>query len=563
MFALLIKRKPYIFAACLLIGLGTLVAADWFVVESTSRARIEKIRAINMALASDMDRRINQVRDVLGTLDATRAISCDPADIETRTDAIMSVAQLKGLAVLAADGSQACSTPSMAIVAAPDFADSAVDLSPFERLDVVSLGQGSRLALRLQRKPANSPGILVAIIPLSELAPWLNQIPDRIIEQVQAKLSIGKRTLRNVSDDLAPVGAAIPILSVSSEGAVAEETTTGERVVLKAESSTYPLSITLSAPRRTAALFGTRRLVTDFVLSVFIAGLLAIVFLRSPAQDLGPSRFSQAIRRKEFDVVYRPTIDLHSGKLSGAIIEMRWRRDRGTTLPSTEFMPAVIRSGFELQMLRYALRRSQEDLGEAYKLRLQLRLKVTVDHETLLLPGFADQIRRSIAGSVIRANQLVLAVLPINEAASPDRSRAVLRELQRLGVQLEIRQTSVPSAFGQDAQDLTVSGVAIDVRLTQALASDLEGGAEQARHWIRDIVAACASTGIRVHANRIRSYEVVKQLKNLGIDEVEGDVIAPALTAGSFMALVTRAGLDRNDSDTSERTAQVRRAARL
>jgi EAL domain-containing protein (putative c-di-GMP-specific phosphodiesterase class I) len=551
-----IKRKPILSILCLLIGVAALFGVDWMLADGARVVRAQKLTSAVGSFMSDVDRKLNQVRDTLGSLDASRVTSCSPGDVAARADAILAVPQLKGLAVYSSDGTQSCSSLPLSIAPVPEFSVDAVDLSSFERLDVVSLGPSGRLALRLRHKPANSTSTLTAVVPLSELATWLNRSPDSIFGKAHLRLMLGKRILLDMADDRADDGTGSSVTPANLDEATSEATATGNQLTATAISASYPLSL-IAFAQRLPSEFDSRRILTDVVLLAAFCGLMAIMLFRDPEQDFISARFAQALRRKEFDVAYRPVIDLHSGMLGGAIVEMRWRRGGGVVLSSTDFMPAVVRSGFEPQLLRYALIKCQEDLSAAYKLRVRLQLKVPIDHETLIQPGFIDLLRRSLAASSLRPSQLAIAIHPIRSSADADRFRVVLKDLQRLGIQLQVRQSTGEIAFGSGPDDATASAIGIDYRLTRALDAGNESNAEQARGWIRDIVATCKSSGVRVCAYHLTSYKALKQLKELGVEEVEGSVLAPALTAGSFLALVARAGLDKNDGASDESTSAM------
>jgi EAL domain-containing protein (putative c-di-GMP-specific phosphodiesterase class I) len=269
----------------------------------------------------------------------------------------------------------------------------------------------------------------------------------------------------------------------------------------------------------------------------------------------------QAIRRNEIEIAYRPIVDLRSGKVAGAIVEMRWRRSGGVVLASSDFMPAVIRSGFEAQMLQFALQKCDSDLAEAFRLRPQLQLKIALDHDTLIQPGFVDRLQRMLDRKGLRASQLVLALTRIGEARAPEKSRDAIRQLQRIGVSLEIRQSSGDIDFGRGADEVSVTAVGVDSRVTLALETPDQTGAAEARFWIRNIVAASAATAIRVCAYRVRNYAALKQLKELGVDEVEGPVIATPLSPGSFMALVARAEFAQSEATNEPSDLPGRRKA--
>ena len=540
-----------------------MVAIDWALAKANAENRIRSISSLNADFIALLDQRLVQVRDGLGVLDAMRAINCNSADLQASAELVVKWPQLKTVATETPDGVTACATLQAIATPLTDFMSSATDLSSFERIDVVSFGvrtsfdnSSGQLSLRLQRRPANSVNRLVAIVPLAELVSGFEARAANAAGITAVRLMFGTRRLMDVTGEPGAADANVPALLAGSEVGMAESVSSEASVTLTDHSHLFPLSVVTTAERFPNGRFDGQRILTDFALGAAMTGFLLGLFIRRQEEAPSVGRFEQAMRREQFDVAYRPIVDLHSGKLSGAIVEILWRQTSGDLLPSREFMPLVIKSGFEPQMLRFVLQRSQEGLAQTYKLRPRLRLKIPVDHSTLVRPGFIDQIRRGLNGASLRPSQLVLAFKRIESAKDPVRSQMLMRDLQRLGVQLEMSGSAGETGFGVDMTDISVSSVCIDPNLLEALGSPLPYVVEQARAWIRTIVDAAAIHSVKVIAQDIKSVAVVRQLKELGVDEIEGDAISPSLSAGSFMALVARAGMDMREASDLPDTEQ-------
>jgi EAL domain-containing protein (putative c-di-GMP-specific phosphodiesterase class I) len=434
-------------------------------------------------------------------------------------------------------------------------------LSAVERFDIVKLADNGPLAFRLQRRPAGSPVTIEAIVPIEDVLGLGATDTNREIGGGRTHLVFANHLWIDVSATSLAEAGKLVAGPVAIDGSIAATAAPGGQQVVKAQSQSLPLAMVTSMPAIGDLGFDSRRIVVDLSVASILAALISIVFLRAPVDGFGPKRFLQPIRRNEIEIAYRPIVDLRSGKVAGAIVEMRWRRSGGVVLASSDFMPAVIRSGFEAQMLQFALQKCDSDLAEAFRLRPQLQLKIALDHDTLIQPGFVDRLQRMLDRKGLRASQLVLALTRIGEARAPEKSRDAIRQLQRIGVSLEIRQSSGDIDFGRGADEVSVTAVGVDSRVTLALETPDQTGAAEARFWIRNIVAASAATAIRVCAYRVRNYAALKQLKELGVDEVEGPVIATPLSPGSFMALVARAEFAQSEATNEPSDLPGRRKA--
>lgn len=60
---------------------------------------------------------------------------------------------------------------------------------------------------------------------------------------------------------------------------------------------------------------------------------------------INKSQLKNAIRRKEFIVVYQPIVALAGGRCAGAEVLVRWQREDGMLLPPDSFLLAAQRHG--------------------------------------------------------------------------------------------------------------------------------------------------------------------------------------------------------------------------
>ena len=102
------------------------------------------------------------------------------------------------------------------------------------------------------------------------------------------------------------------------------------------------------------------------------------------------------------------------------------------------------------------------------------------------------------------------------------------------------------------ARDMGLSVIELDPTLCDQLA-DVDGlGPEilaEAERKVASIVLLAGKFGIKVAAIGVHTLPQVKRLRRLGVDFAQGPVIAPALSGGSFLALVARMGLQAVDNE--------------
>jgi EAL domain-containing protein (putative c-di-GMP-specific phosphodiesterase class I) len=116
----------------------------------------------------------------------------------------------------------------------------------------------------------------------------------------------------------------------------------------------------------------------------------------------------RALERDEFDVRYRPVIDLESGRPIAAQVMLRWHSPDLGPVPASEFIPAAEETGdsgpIGLWTLGTACRQLSRWLGDGRDLWLVLRL----GGRYLLESRLVDSVRDALAANNVPASRLVL-----------------------------------------------------------------------------------------------------------------------------------------------------------
>ncbi len=153
------------------------------------------------------------------------------------------------------------------------------------------------------------------------------------------------------------------------------------------------------------------------------------------------SELRTAIEESQFVLHYQPTIDLHTGRLTGVEALVRWQHPRRGLVPPMEFIPLAEESGLIVPLGQWTIREAcrqvrlwQQEIpgGEP------IALNVNLSARQLRHPNIVRDVADALDDTGLLASRLVLeiteSVLMVDSAATLNR----LYQLKSLGVRLAI-----------------------------------------------------------------------------------------------------------------------------
>lgn len=517
---------------------GAVLGADHAVRLALARQIALYDDRLSAGVLAVMDERITDARMVLADLASAHQVDCAPSAHAARAEAVVASAEVADIAVVDATGTTVCSTLPVPFDRAGENAIPSTALGPLETIETTVYGPQRVPALLLRHSLAPS-GALVAILPYARLIAGAGALSDSPSLRILYGPSVVYASRAGNTGSMPQPEAA--------SGAMASEDLSSERAwIERADTAYFPLRLAMETSDRSIGWDHPVRLTVDIAAGAVAFSLGTLLFLRRRGVRRLAATIDRAIRRNEFEPLFRPVIDLESGRIAAVRIEVMWTVGRKRLSPE-DYQADVRSARLDLKLLRSALVRSRQSLAQAFKLRPRLLLKVPVEFETLQRPQFADVIRRAMAGSGIRLSQVVICVPPVMDAHDAGRAFGALKTLQALGIGIELMDTSSAVDFAYKAERLPASSVSLDRRLYGAIGGPESDDAARARLWVAQLVEAARASATRVCAYDVSDEVTLKALKSLGVREAEGTLIVPALTAATLMTLVVRAGIEWND----------------
>ena len=244
---------------------------------------------------------------------------------------------------------------------------------------------------------------------------------------------------------------------------------------------------------------------------------------------------ADALSRGELQLSYQPTVDLHSGTVTGVEALMRWSRPGHGTLTPEEVLAIAEGSDLELDLGRWALAQAVHDLAGwtrgGLDPRGELRVGVNVSARHVASPAILDDVRDALRETGVSPNQLELDV---TEAAQVDAGPAAahLRVLRASGVRIAIDD------FGTGSTSiLALPRLEVDIlKIDQSLIASTDPGVHA---LVGVILDAGRAFRFVVVAEGVEDDSTLLTLRAAGCDCAQGFLFARPMPAEAVAGWLT------------------------
>jgi diguanylate cyclase (GGDEF)-like protein len=240
-----------------------------------------------------------------------------------------------------------------------------------------------------------------------------------------------------------------------------------------------------------------------------------------------------ALARNEMTLFYQAQIELSTGLVRGAEALLRWNPEGLGRISPSAFIPILEETGLIVEYGLWVLRDAcRQGIAWRRYARLALRISVNVSALQFLHPGFARDVERILDETGFPPELLELELTESIFIQDFKGARAVLRRLQKIGVQCAIDDFGTGQSSLSYIHELPFQRLKID----RAFVSPLTDG-EKAQPLVANIVHMAASLGMKTIAEGIDSVAQLDVLRSMGCDQGQGFFFSQPLPADEFLAL--------------------------
>ncbi|MDH4390521.1 MAG: EAL domain-containing protein [Aquabacterium sp.] len=237
----------------------------------------------------------------------------------------------------------------------------------------------------------------------------------------------------------------------------------------------------------------------------------------------------QALASQRFRLHYQPQIDLKTGNVVGAEALIRWRDPELGEVSPGQFIPVAEDTGFIIAIGDWVLEQAVRQAARWRDAGLAMPVSVNVSALQFQQADFIDRV-----AAVLREHRLAGALLELELTESilvhdADEALARLSQLSQLGVRLAIDDFGTGYSSLAYLKRFPIDRLKIDRSFVKGLPADESDGA-----IVRAIVQLAQALAMQVIAEGVETEPQRAFLLELGCDEFQGFLYAPALDALSF-----------------------------
>ncbi|HET7048657.1 MAG TPA: EAL domain-containing protein [Solirubrobacteraceae bacterium] len=258
----------------------------------------------------------------------------------------------------------------------------------------------------------------------------------------------------------------------------------------------------------------------------------------SPARLALTAALRAAVETEGLIVWYQPVLDLNTGDVLSVEALVRWQHPELGLLTPASFLEIAELTNLIKPLTQRVLDTSLAQVASWREQDIDVVVAVNVSTRVLVDENFPGLVVDSLRNAGVPANRLKLEITESTLIADPVTARAVLRELDRLGIEISIDDFGTGYSSLAYLADLPVSEIKID----QSFVSRMAAGSSETI-IVSSTIDLAHHLGLRAIAEGVEDGTLLPELKELGCDGVQGFEISKPLAADD----ATRWLIDHNE----------------
>jgi diguanylate cyclase (GGDEF)-like protein/PAS domain S-box-containing protein len=250
------------------------------------------------------------------------------------------------------------------------------------------------------------------------------------------------------------------------------------------------------------------------------------------------TRLRRAVEQEQWTLHYQPVIDLDTAKTTGVEALIRWPDPRGGLVLPGEFIPLAEEMGLIEAIGAWVVEEVCRQ-GEAWRADgLELEIAFNLSPRQLWQEDLADRIVSPILRAGMDPGRITVEVTESTAMTNPDRTLAILQELDDRGLRLAIDDFGTGYSSLSRLRYLPIHVLKID----RSFVRDLDTDAQNAS-MVSAMVALASNLGMIAVAEGIETEAEWRALADRGCTAGQGYFFSPPVPAQQILAMHRRSGL--------------------
>ncbi len=247
------------------------------------------------------------------------------------------------------------------------------------------------------------------------------------------------------------------------------------------------------------------------------------------------SRLREAVKRRDFHLVYQPKLNLQNGEITSVEALVRWKDGETTDVMPDVFIPIIEHIGLMGELTLWVIQQSLLQVRKWRQHGLNLTVAVNVSVKNLMDPTFPAAVRSIVEQSKSSANNLMMEITESSVMANPTLAMNILTDLANMGIGLSIDDYGTGHSSLAYLKHLPVMEVKIDQSFIKGVIKNEN-----------DAVIVCAtigmvhSLGYKIAAEGIETDEVLGFVQRWDCDVAQGNFISQPLNEKKLFKFVMK-----------------------
>lgn len=268
-------------------------------------------------------------------------------------------------------------------------------------------------------------------------------------------------------------------------------------------------------------------------------GVAAIALSRRPGSMRDDLR--RALRRGEFEAHYQPTMDIASGRCTGAEALIRWRHPVEGLVRPDIFIGVAEESGLIGPITEWLIDRVAKDLSETLRTRSDLHIGVNLAPEYFNSRHIVETLPRLLKPYQFPAARLLLELTERGMIGEDvELSRGVIDDLRAMGLKIALDDFGTGFSSLAYLHTFKFDALKIDASFVRRIGTDsVSAGVIDA------IIELGHALKVRMIAEGVERPQQLEFLRTRGVHAVQGWIFAKAMPVNAFLEFERRTNAQR------------------
>lgn len=242
------------------------------------------------------------------------------------------------------------------------------------------------------------------------------------------------------------------------------------------------------------------------------------------------SALHHALERNEFQLHYQPQISLHSGKLVGCEVLLRWNHPEMGSIPPAEFIPVAEEGSLILPIGEWVLRNAVSQVKQWRDNGFDpITVAINISAVQFRHADFPLQVTQILEEYGVLPEQIELELTETAAMHDPHAAITIMNELHARGVRISIDDFGTGYSSLSYLKKFHLYKLKIDRSFINEITTDTEDKA-----IVKAIIRMAGSLGMLVIAEGVETADQLEYLREQGCDEIQGYYYSKPLDLKTF-----------------------------